>query len=251
MCSAIPSSPSASIARGRGGGREQGGRWREFTLTSVACAERTTATRSVNGVRRSRARCAAHGLASGQAGEEGLGVGRAACGPAPPRRPRRRGWPRTRAAHVSQGGPPGVRKPGCSRTHARPSRRSSTPTGRSAGAGFYRGDGEACPPSALPWAAPFSCLVGAWPVTGFFGLDVGLLYLDLSGPRAAGRRSGASTSGSTPAALHVRRIGPDGAVGTTGGSSPTGCASTWTTRRAATASSPWPRTAAGSPSASS
>ena len=53
-------------------------------------------------------------------------------------------------------------------------------------------------------------LIGAWPVTGFLGLDVLLLYLAFRAVRRAGRRREhirLDASG-----LHVRRVGPDGAV---------------------------------------
>ena len=53
-------------------------------------------------------------------------------------------------------------------------------------------------------------LVGAWPVTGFFGLDVLLLYLAFRAVRrAAQRREHIRLDAS---GLHVRRVEPDGAV---------------------------------------
>jgi uncharacterized membrane protein len=53
-------------------------------------------------------------------------------------------------------------------------------------------------------------LVGAWPVTGFMGLDVLLLYLAFrAAQRAARRREHIRLDAS---GLHVRRIGPDGNV---------------------------------------
>jgi uncharacterized membrane protein len=53
-------------------------------------------------------------------------------------------------------------------------------------------------------------LVGAWPVSGFLGLDIVLLYLAFRSCRRAGRRRELIRLDAE--GLHVRRIDPDGAA---------------------------------------
>lgn len=53
-------------------------------------------------------------------------------------------------------------------------------------------------------------LAGAWPVSGFLGLDVLLLYLAFRHVRCASRRREVIRLDGE--GLHVRRIGPDGAA---------------------------------------
>lgn len=53
-------------------------------------------------------------------------------------------------------------------------------------------------------------LAGAWPVSGFLGLDIVLLYLAFRSCRRAGRRR--ELIRLDAGGLHVRRIDPDGAA---------------------------------------
>ena len=86
--------------------------------------------------------------------------------------------------------------------------------------------------SAISFAAGIAFLLkGAWPVFGFFGLDVLLVYLAFRANYRSARLY--ETVRLTEDAVEVRRVSPS--ASRTGGSSPIGCGSRWTIRPPMTA----------------
>ena len=233
MCSRIASSPRASIASGVGAAANNALVAR-FTPTSVACAERTTATSRVNGLRKVSSVRGAGLTAASRAKNASI-----SCGPS------------SEAGMVADvrlgdGALPGIYHPamgtfgpaGAMQADERDFEAVLYPNRSLDRSGFIVlmvGVSSLAAALGLAFA-----LAGAWPVSGFLWLGVLLLHLAFRSVQRQSRRRELIRLDAS--GLHVRRVDPTG-PGAIGGSSLTGSGSTWTTRPGATACSRWPPTA--------